>query len=116
MNAMMALTLIDENQNSNSPNERADVRFTSVMATISTQPLCQAGIVRPSSARMFTAAITSMGITTTQKNQYNQPTENPAQLPSPSRANSVKERASGFATAISPSIRMTISTSSPVNR
>ena len=73
-------------------------------------------MVSPSSARIFAAAITSIGITTTQKNQYSQPTENPAQGPRPNRANSVNERTSGWLTAISPSMRITISSNRPVSR
>ncbi len=60
-------------------------------------------------------AMASSGITTTQKYQYSQPTEKPAQLPSTARVNSVNERTCGMSTAISPSIRMTSSTRVPVS-
>src|SRR5258707_414940 len=39
MKTMMALTLMEENQNSNSPKERADSRFTAVISTISAPPI-----------------------------------------------------------------------------
>src|SRR6187431_2694677 len=38
--ATMAATLIDENQNSNSPYERADSRLTAVITAISARPIC----------------------------------------------------------------------------
>ena len=65
---------------------------------------------------MLPAAITSIGITTTQKNQYSQPTVKPARSPRPRRANSVNERTCGLPTAISPIMRMTSSISTPVRR
>ena len=37
MNTMIAATLMEENQNSNSPYERADMRFTPVMIAIKTE-------------------------------------------------------------------------------
>ena len=43
MNTMIAATLIEANQNSNSPYERADIKFTPVMTAISATPNCHAG-------------------------------------------------------------------------
>src|SRR6188472_3013224 len=43
MKAMMAVTLIEENQNSNSPYARAESRFTPVMMAISATPISQVG-------------------------------------------------------------------------
>src|SRR5262245_55145443 len=40
MNTTMAATLIEANQNSNSPYERADARFTAVSTAISARPIC----------------------------------------------------------------------------
>ena len=39
----LAATLIEENQNSNSPYEREDSRFTAVSASIRTSPICHTG-------------------------------------------------------------------------
>jgi hypothetical protein len=40
MNAMIAATLIEANQNSNSAYERADCRLIVVMTLISAMPIC----------------------------------------------------------------------------
>src|ERR1700741_4663551 len=115
MNTTIAATLIDANQNSNSPYERADMRLTPVITAINTIPSSQAG--SPSQPwRMVAPAIASTGTTMIQKYQYSQPATNPAHGPSPTRANSVNARTSGRATAISPSIRMTSRINTPVNR
>ena len=60
---------MDENQNSNSPNERADIRLTPVIKVSSTMPSCQMG--RPGShwCRMPAPAMASIGTTMTQKYQ-----------------------------------------------
>src|SRR5437868_11063902 len=90
MKMTMAATLMDENQNSNSPYERADIRFTPVSSTIRMRPICQTG--RSIHACSSPApAMASMATTTTQKYQYNQPLMNPAQSPSPKRTYSVNE-------------------------
>src|SRR5512143_642921 len=105
MKARMAPTLTDENQNSNSPYDRADSRFTAVITAISTRPISQIG----SAIHCWISlapAIASIGTTITQKYQYSHPATNPAPCPSPWRANSVKDRMPGCATAISPSMRM----------
>src|SRR5208282_3376376 len=112
MNTMIAATLIEANQNSNSPYERADIRLTLVMIAIRPMPSAHSG-TGSQEFRIAAPAIASTGITITQKYQYSQPTENPAQLPRPARANSVKERTCGMPTAISPSIRMISSTRNP---
>ncbi len=65
---------------------------------------------------MLAPAIASTGTTIIQKYQYSQPAMKPAQGPRPARANSVKDRTAGNATAISPSMRITSSTSVPVIR
>src|SRR5262245_9735171 len=41
MNTTIAATLIDANQNSNSPYERAEARLMAVSNTISARPICQ---------------------------------------------------------------------------
>ena len=65
---MIATTLIDENQNSNSPYDRAESRFTAVMTAISTSPICQTGSAIQC-CRMAAPAIASIGTTTIQKYQ-----------------------------------------------
>ena len=115
MNTRMALTLIDENQNSNSPKARADIMLTAVMTAMRPVPSASIGTSGIQRCRILAPAIASTGTTSTQKYQYSQPTTKPAQLPRPARANSVNERTSGMATAISPSMRMTISTIMPVS-
>ena len=68
MNATIAPTLIDANQNSNSPYERDDIRFTAVSASISASTIVQTGnaIQR---CRIAAPAIASIATTTTQKYQ-----------------------------------------------
>ena len=58
-------------------------------------------------------AVASTASTTTQKNQYSQPMENPAQRPSARSAYAENEPEVGLAAAISPSIRITSTTSAP---
>src|SRR6516225_7622086 len=68
MNTTIAATLIEANQNSNSPYERADMRLTAVMMAISTMPSSQVG--SPSQpCRMVAPAIASTGTTMIQKHQ-----------------------------------------------
>jgi hypothetical protein len=68
MNATIAATLIDANQNSNSPYERVDSRFVAVKITISASPICQTG--RGIQVfRIVAPAMASMPTTTTQKYQ-----------------------------------------------
>src|ERR1700730_6922316 len=115
MNTTIAATFMEANQNSNSPYERADMRFTAVMMPMSASPSSHGG--KPSQpCRRGAPANASTGTTIIQKYQYSQPATNPAHGPKPARANSVKERTAGSATAISPSMRITSSTSVPVIR
>src|SRR5882672_8261949 len=98
MKTMMADTLMDENQNSNSPYERADIRLTPVITAISPRPSCQDGS-GSQECRMLAPAIASTATVMIQKYQYSQPATKPAQGPSPVRANSVKARTFGSETA-----------------
>jgi len=119
MNTTMAATLMEANQNSNSPYERADIRFTAVMIPMSTMPSSHGGTSAHGAnqlCRMLAPAIASTGTTIIQKYQYSQPATKPAQGPRPARANSLNERTCGSDTAISPSMRITNSTSVPVMR
>src|SRR6266704_4701518 len=103
MKTMMADTLMDENQNSNSPYERADMRFTPVITAIKPRPNSQEGTRGIQECRILAPAIASTATVMIQKYQYSQPATKPAQGPRPVRANSVKARTFGRATAISPS-------------
>ena len=82
MNAPIATTLIPANQNSNSPYEPTETRLVAVSTTItiSAQPHCGTAGTQPS--RILAPAVASTASTTTQKNQYSQPMEKPAQRPS----------------------------------
>ena len=115
MKATIADTLMSANQNSNSPYERAEIRFTPVMIAISPTPISHAGNAIHCCSNCA-PAMASTGTTTIQKYQYIQPTTNPAQSPRPVRAKSLKVRTCGSATAISPSMRMTSSTRMPAIR
>ena len=85
------------------------------MTPISTSPRSHDG--RPSQpCRMLAPAMASTGTTIIQKYQYSQPATNPAHGPRPARANSLNERTAGSVSAISPSMRITRSTSVPVMR
>src|SRR3984957_11227534 len=112
---MIAATLIDANQNSNSAYERADIRSTALITAINPTPSCQVGN-GSHWCRILAPAIASTGTTMIQKYQYSQPQVKPAHGPKPTRANSVNELVVGRATAISPSMRITSSTSTPVSR
>ena len=104
--ATIAATFMEENQNSNSPNERADSRLTAVIPASRAKASAQTG--RPiQCCRIPPPAIASIGTTITQKYQYSHPLVNPAQSPSPIRANSVKAPTPGWAAANSLSMRMT---------
>jgi len=102
----MAATLIDANQNSNSPYMRVDMRFTSVIDATSTRPMAGSGTATHW-CRMRAPAIASIGTTTTQKYQYSQPVVNPASRPKAKRGKSVNARVPGCASASSPSMRIT---------
>ena len=113
MNTMIAATLIEANQNSNSAYERADMRLTPVITAISPSPISSGVSCGSQCPRIFAPAMASTGTTSTQKYQYSHPTTKPAPSPSPARANSVNERTCGSAVAISASIRITSRINSP---
>ena len=112
MNTTIAATFIEENQNSNSPKERADIRFTAVITASRNKASAQAGRAIHWCS-MPPPAIASIGTTITQKYQYSQPLVKPAQLPKASLANSVKAPTPGFAAASSLSMRITQSITRP---
>ena len=69
MNTMIAATLIDENQNSNSPYARADIRFTAVKIAIRAMPMPSSGTAGNHPCKICAPAIASIATTTTQKYQ-----------------------------------------------
>ena len=85
MNTMIAATLIPANQNSNSPNDDTENRLVAVIKISSTNADNHSGM-STQYWMIFAPAIASKPTTITQKYQYNQPTEKPAQLPSALRA------------------------------
>ena len=85
MNTMIAATLIPANQNSNSPNDETENRLVAVIKISSTNADNHNGMWIQN-WMIFAPAIASKPTTITQKYQYNQPTEKPAQLPSALRA------------------------------
>ncbi len=85
MNTMIAATLIPANQNSNSPNDETENRLVAVIKISSTNADNHNG-TSTQYWMIFAPAIASKPTTITQKYQYNQPTEKPAQLPSALRA------------------------------
>src|SRR3954471_10038037 len=107
MKAMIATTLIDANQNSNSPNARTDTRLVAVSAIISTSEEAQIGTPGSHPWMIAAPAAASTARTMTQKYQYSQPTAKRAQWPSASPAYCANDPVEGCATAISPSIRIT---------
>ena len=85
MNTMIAATLIPANQNSNSPNDDTENRLVAVIKISRTNAVNHSGM-SIQYWMIFAPAIASKPTTITQKYQYNQPTEKPAQLPSALRA------------------------------
>ncbi len=84
MNATIAATLMPANQNSNSPNDDTENRFVAVIRIIRISEQNHSGM-SIQYWMIFAPAIASKPTTITQKYQYSQPTENPAQLPSAAR-------------------------------
>src|SRR4051795_8432116 len=82
---MIAATLIPANQNSNSPNEETENRLVAVMSAMSSNDINHRG-ASIQYCSTFAPATASKPITMTQKYQYSQATENPAQPPSAVRA------------------------------
>ena len=85
MNAIIAATLIPANQYSNSPNDETENRLVAVISIIRTSAVNHSG-TSIQYWMILAPAIASNPTTMTQKYQYSQPTENPAQSPMASRA------------------------------
>lgn len=80
--APIATTLIPANQNSNSPYEPTETRFVAVSTTMTISAHAHCGTPGTQPSRILAPAVASTASTTTQKNQYSQPIEKPAQRPS----------------------------------
>src|SRR5690349_21482052 len=78
MNTTIAATLMDANQNSNSPYERADDRLTAVRITMSPRPICHTSNMGSHAWAVCAPTSASKATTTTQNHQYSQPVMNPA--------------------------------------
>ena len=111
---MIVATLIEANQNSNSPYARTDHMLVAVIRIVRTSAISHNG---PSiqRCRMLAPATASKPTTMTQKYQYSQPLVKPHRSPSDRRINSVNEPSVGWAAAISPSIRITSTTRPPAS-
>ena len=83
---MMAPTLMPANQNSNSPNELTEMRLVPVMSSMRKRLSSQVGTPGSQKLTTLAPATASKPTTMTQKYQYNQPTEKPAQSPRALRA------------------------------
>jgi hypothetical protein len=75
---VMAATLIEENQNSNSPKDRTENRLVAVSNTSSTKLTIHWGISGIQYASNFAPTMASSAITITQKYQYIHPVIKPA--------------------------------------
>ena len=82
----MAMTFTDENQYSNSPNERADTRLLAVRASIRPRLSTHSGTAGSHRCRMRPPATASTATTMTKKYQYIQPVTKPPRRPSACRA------------------------------
>ena len=80
-NTTIAATLIPANQNSNSPNDLTENRLVAVISSIRTNDSTQSGMAGIQNWITFAPATASKPTTITQKYQYSQAVENPAQPP-----------------------------------
>src|SRR5690242_8533663 len=85
-NAMIAATLMPANQNSNSPNDETENRLVAVIALNRINETSHNGTPGSQYCTIFAPAMASNPTMITQKYQYSQPTEKPAQPPRASRA------------------------------
>jgi hypothetical protein len=90
--------------------------LVSVSAAISTRLIAHSGMSGRQFPRILAPATASIASTIAQKYQHSQPTAKPAHGPSASRQYSMNDPTRGLATAISPSIRITSTTSRPAAR
>ena len=83
---MIATTLMPANQYSNSPYDFTEIRLVAVIRTISPRASTQSSGPFHQYWMIFAPAVASKPTTITQKYQYSQPTEKPAQPPRARRA------------------------------
>ena len=81
MKTTMATILIPANQYSASPNDFTDSRLTAVMTTSRTSAIAHTGRAGIQLLMICPPTTASKPTTITQKYQYSQPVENPAQRP-----------------------------------
>src|SRR5271170_4893091 len=82
----IAATLIEANQNSNSPNDLTDTRLVTVKVNRSARLISQAGSLGSQNWTKPAPATASSATTMTQKYQYIQPVRKPASSPSAGRS------------------------------
>src|SRR3984893_1143545 len=80
-NATIAATLIEANQNSNSPNDLTETRFVRVSKSSNAKLMNQAGSLGNQNRTSPAPATASSATTMTQKYQYIQPLRKPASSP-----------------------------------
>jgi len=115
MNPMIATTLMEENQNSNSPNERVGSRLMPMRSMSSNALRSQTG--RGTQACSNAApANASTDMVTIHMYQYSHPTTKPIPGPVDARTRSVKAWTPGEALASSPIMAMTAYTIAPAMR
>ncbi len=90
----MAATLIEANQNSNSPYDLTEMRFVTVSNSIIDKLMTHAGSLGNQKRTKPAPATASSATTMTQKYQYIQPVRKPAS--SPSRGRSLQARRAVF--------------------
>ena len=115
MNPMITATLMNANQNSNSPNPRTLTRLTTAKNATQMRPGIHPGM--PHQAPMIAPApVISAPSTMISMNQYSQPRTNPADRPNAISAYVEKAPDAGRAAAISPSMVITRTTMVPAAR
>src|SRR5258707_8513961 len=77
-NTIMAATLMEANQNSNSPKDLTEPKFVAVRDNSTVRLISHAGTVGSQNCTSAAAATASSATTMTQKYQYIQPVKNPA--------------------------------------
>src|ERR1700722_18553352 len=84
--ATIAATLIEANQNSNSPNDLTEIRFVKVSSSNNAKLTNQAGAPGSQKRTRPAPATASSATTMTQKYQYIHPVKKPANSPSTGRS------------------------------
>src|SRR5450755_3235229 len=85
-NMTIAATLMDANQNSNSPNDLTETKFVTVSDNSTVRLISHAGTLGSQNCTSPAPATASRATTMTQKYQYIQPVKNPASAPKAGRS------------------------------